>query len=331
MLPGVESWFSLGNKSRTESTFGEEKVRQVADHVNMILRYIPYVQTNFVFGLDCDEGPEPFALTKKFVDLVPGAFPAYSLLTAFGRAAPLNLEFQRDGRVLSFPHHFLDNHGAMNVRPKNYSWSKFYEHMIDLTRHSFSTPTVMRRLMANRQIIPRTLNVIRAYAGEGRQRLVYYRTLRKHLEKDVPMRQFFEGESTTVPSFYVDRDSERSAGLLECASSQCALSRSERVFAEHRQADASGHVFTGDTSGRRVMQNGDADRRPRLRSAATSGSGFFLLPLGGDLEQRRRAIEHARLGDLHLGDVVAAREIEHDVGHAAPRGSRAGRERRCRA
>jgi hypothetical protein len=107
--------------------------------------------------------------------------------------------------VLPFPHHFLDNHGAMNVRPKNYSWSRFYEHMIDLTRHSFSTPTVARRLMANRQVIPRTLNVIRAYAGEGRQRLVYYRTLRKHLEKDIPMRAFFEGESTTVPRFYVDR------------------------------------------------------------------------------------------------------------------------------
>ena len=171
----------------------------------MILRYIPYVQTNFVFGLDCDEGPEPFRLTKKFVDLVPGAFPAYSLLTAFGRAAPLNLEFQRDGRVLSFPHHFLDNHGAMNVRPKNYTWSEFYENMIDLTHHSFSVPTVARRLMANRQVIPRTLNVVRAFAGEGRQRLVYYRTIRKHLAQDVPMRAFFEGESTTVPSFYVNR------------------------------------------------------------------------------------------------------------------------------
>ena len=205
MLPGVESWFSLGNKSRTGSAAGMDKVRQVAEHVNMILRYIPYVQTNFVFGLDCDEGPEPFELTKRFVDLVPGAFPAYSLLTAFGRAAPLNLEFQRDGRVLSFPHHFLDNHGAMNVRPKNYSWSRFYEHMIDLTRHSFSLRTVTRRFFANQMFIPRTLNVIRAITGEGRQRLVYYRTLRRHLEKDVPLRAFFDGETATVPRFYVDR------------------------------------------------------------------------------------------------------------------------------
>ena len=50
-----------------------------------------------------------------------------------------------------------------------------------------------------------TLNVIRAYAGEGRQRLVYYRMLRKQLESDATMRAFFEGESTIVPRFYVDR------------------------------------------------------------------------------------------------------------------------------
>ena len=57
MLPGIESWYSLGNKSKTGSATGTEKVRQVAEHVNMILRYIPYVQTNFVLGLDCDAGP----------------------------------------------------------------------------------------------------------------------------------------------------------------------------------------------------------------------------------------------------------------------------------
>ena len=80
-----------------------DKVKQVADHVNMILRYIPYIQTNFVLGLDGDMGPEPFELTKTFIDLAPGAFPAYSLLSAFGRAAPMNLEYQRAGRVLAVP------------------------------------------------------------------------------------------------------------------------------------------------------------------------------------------------------------------------------------
>jgi hypothetical protein len=123
ILPGIESWFALGNKAKTGTSHGMDKVHLVADHINMILRYIPYVQANFVFGLDVDEGPEPFALTKRFVDLAPGAYPAYSLLSAFGRAAPLNLEYQRANRVLPFPFHFLNAQHAMNVRPRNYSWS----------------------------------------------------------------------------------------------------------------------------------------------------------------------------------------------------------------
>ena len=134
LLPGVESWYDLGNKSKTGQLKGMDKVRQVSEHVNMILRYVPYVQTNFVLGLDSDAGEEPFELTKRFVDLTPGAFPGYSLLSAFGRAAPLNLEYQRADRVLPFPFHFLDNNHAMNVKPKNYSWRDFYDRVIGLTQ-----------------------------------------------------------------------------------------------------------------------------------------------------------------------------------------------------
>jgi len=138
LLPGVETWYELGGKSKTAKTYGEEKVKQVAEHVNMIFDYVPYVQTNFVMGLDSDSGAEPFELTKKFIDLSPNAFPGYSLLTAFGEAAPLNLGYQREGRVLPFPFHFLNNHLAMNVKPKNYEWVDFYDKVLDLTEYSFS-------------------------------------------------------------------------------------------------------------------------------------------------------------------------------------------------
>ena len=106
LLPGVESWYDLGNKSKTGSNKGLDKVMQVSEHINMIMSYAPYMQANFVMGLDSDEGAEPFELTKKFIDLTPGAFPGYSLLSAFGEAAPLNLQLQRENRVLSFPFHF---------------------------------------------------------------------------------------------------------------------------------------------------------------------------------------------------------------------------------
>jgi hypothetical protein len=205
VLPGIESWYSLGNKTKSGRVVGMDKVRQVADHVNMILRYIPYMQTNFVLGLDTDEGPEPFELTKRFVDLAPGAFPGYSLLSAFGRAAPLNLDLQRAGRVLPFPHHFLNNNLAMNVKPKNYEWGPFYDQVIDLTRYSFSWRAVARRFKATRTPIPRWMNVVRAISSEGHGRVVYHSAVRKLLDTDKTVHRYFDGESDVLPSFYEDR------------------------------------------------------------------------------------------------------------------------------
>jgi hypothetical protein len=205
VLPGVESWYEMGNKSKTGTRMGMDKVREVSQHVNMIMRYLPYVQTNFVLGLDGDAGREPFELTKRFIDLAPGVFPGYSLLSAFGRAAPLNLYYQRANRVLGFPFHFLDNNRAMNVRPKNYSWPDFYDQVIGLTEYTFSWRAITNRLRANRTAIPKWLNVVRAVSSEGFGRLQYYKEVRRRLDTDLPFRRYFEQETTELPSFFVDR------------------------------------------------------------------------------------------------------------------------------
>jgi hypothetical protein len=204
ILPGIESWYDLGNKSKTRRT-GMDKVTQVADHVNMILRYIPYIQTNFVLGLDGDNGSEPFELTRKFIDLAPGAFPAYSLLSAFGRAAPMNLDYQRAGRVLPFPFHFLNNNHAMNVRPKNYDWTEFYDGLIDVTSYSFSWRAIARRVPATATAIPKWMNVVRAMSSEGWGRIKYHTTIRRLLDTDKSVRGYFEGDTEVLPEFYVDR------------------------------------------------------------------------------------------------------------------------------
>jgi len=205
VLPGIESWYDLGNKSKTGSLKGIDKVRHVADQVNSILGQVPYVQTNFVLGLDSDSGAEPFELTKRFIDLTPGAFPGYSLLSAFGRAAPLNRELQRQHRVLPFPFHFLDNNRAMNVRPKNYSWPEMYDRIIDLTKYTFSWSAIVKRLRNNRRGIPRWLNVVRAISSEGSGRLRYYAEVRRRLETDRPLRRYFEQETSELPEFYRDQ------------------------------------------------------------------------------------------------------------------------------
>lgn len=205
ILPGIESWFVLGNKSRTGRDTGAEKMRRVSEHVNMIARYIPYIQTNFVLGLDTDEGPEPFELTKQFLDRTPAAFPAFSLLSAFGRAAPINLELQREGRVLPFPFHFLDASRAMNVRTKNYAWPEFYDMLIDLERHAFSWPLVWRRFRSNRGPIPKWLNVVRARSSEYNGRVRHHAVVRGLMDSDPSVRKFFNGDTTRVPEFYIDR------------------------------------------------------------------------------------------------------------------------------
>ena len=205
MLPGVESWYDMGDKSKTGSSTGLDKVKRVSEHVNMILSYLPYVQTNFVLGLETDQGTEPFELTKRFIDMTPGAFPGYSLLSSFGEAAPINLSYQRENRLLPFPHHFLDNNQAMNVTPRNYGWPEFYRNLADLTKYSFSPKSIANRFRANREPIPTWMNVVRAMSSEGYGRSRYHRMILDRLNNDPQFAPFFEGRSRKLPDFYVDR------------------------------------------------------------------------------------------------------------------------------
>lgn len=202
LLPGIESWYELGNKSKTSRTVGEEKVTRIAEHINMMFRYVPYVQTNFVLGLDSDVGDEPFELTKRFVDLSPAAFPGYSLLSAFGQAAPLNLEYQREGRVLPFPFHFLNNHLAMNIKPKNYGWIEFYDRVIDLTAYTFSNKAIYRRFLTSPSRSAKWMNFMRSVSSEGFGRLRFFRQVRKQLQEDHEFRKYFDGETQQLPPFY---------------------------------------------------------------------------------------------------------------------------------
>ncbi len=243
VLPGVESWYDMGNKSKTGKQHGLDKVHQVADHINMIMRYIPYVQANFVLGLDCDEGAEPFELTKKFIDLCPGAFPGYSLLTAFGQATKLNLGLQRDNRVLPFPFHFLNNNHAINVKPKNYEWTEFYDHVIDLTSYSFSWPRIMKRLAANQGGIVKSMNFVRAVSSEGFGRIQYHKQVRSLLDTDPSVVSFFNGETRQLPSFYEDYV-KKSLGVFWDALPAGALMHNQNAYLEGLDAAARKKVMT---------------------------------------------------------------------------------------
>jgi radical SAM superfamily enzyme YgiQ (UPF0313 family) len=204
LLPGIESWYDMGNKSRSAHLGAEQKLELVSEQVNMILSHVPYIQTNFVLGLEGDAGNEPFELTKRFVDKSPGAFPGYSLLTSFGEAAPLNMEYQRDNRVIPFPFHFLNNHLAMNLKPKNYQWIDFYDKVIDLTEYTFSKKAIYRRFMSTSNTTAKWMNFMRAVSSEGYGRIRFFKKVRNQLANDRSFRAYFEKETRQLPEFYVD-------------------------------------------------------------------------------------------------------------------------------
>jgi hypothetical protein len=241
LLPGIESWYDMGNKSRAGHLGAEQKLNQVSEQVNMILRYVPYIQTNFVLGLDCDSGDEPFELTKRFVDKSPGAFPGYSLLSSFGEAAPLNLEYQKAGRVLPFPFHFLNNHLAMNVKPKNYEWIDFYDRVIDLTSYTFSKKAIYKRFMATSDFTSKWMNFMRSVSNEGFGRIRFYKMVRKNLKEDISFRAYFEGETKVLPQFYKNII-ERDLGIWLKWLPQGALEHNQNAYLGKNSCDANGVV-----------------------------------------------------------------------------------------
>jgi hypothetical protein len=92
----------------------------------------------------------------------------------------------------------------MNVKPRNYSWPDFYEHVIDLVKYTYSWSAILKRVKSNKSMIPRWMNVVRAVSSEGFGRIKYHGEVRRRLDTDRPFRSYFEQETTTLPQFYMD-------------------------------------------------------------------------------------------------------------------------------
>jgi hypothetical protein len=92
----------------------------------------------------------------------------------------------------------------MNVKPKNYSWPDFYQHVIDLTSYTYSRRAIVKRWKATSGIIPRWMNLVRAVSAEGRGRTKYHTEVRRRLDSDLQFRRYFEQETTELPQFYID-------------------------------------------------------------------------------------------------------------------------------
>ncbi len=204
IMPGIESWFDYGAKSKTASVSGMDKVREVADRVNMVQRYIPQVQTNFMFGLDCDIGTDPFTLTKRFIDLAPAAYPSYALLSVFGRGVSNNIKYELEDRIIPFPFHMMMSVHTMNIIPKHYTWEELYLNFIDLLVYSFSARSMYRRFSANHMAAPKWITLLLSVTigGSGKIRILSEMLNKLRREKDFQL--FVKKQSNQIPSFIIE-------------------------------------------------------------------------------------------------------------------------------
>lgn len=205
IMPGIESWFEYGDKSKTGFANGIDKVRKIADHVNMIQSYIPQVQTNFMFGLDSDCGEEPFELTKRFIDLAPAAYPSFALLSIYGQGVRSNISYETDDRIIPFPFHLMRSVHTLNIVPKHYTWEEFYIHFIDLLQYSFSSRSMYRRFNANKMMVPRWIILLLSLTIGGSGKISSLSSMLKNLQKEPEFRAFVERKTNRVPRFIIEK------------------------------------------------------------------------------------------------------------------------------
>jgi hypothetical protein len=99
VAPGIESWTDYSNKTGVRRIDGSEKVERVVEHFRELHEHVPYMQANFIFGLDTDEGYEPVELTKEFMERTPFVWPTINIPVPFG-GTPLFDERKAADRIL---------------------------------------------------------------------------------------------------------------------------------------------------------------------------------------------------------------------------------------
>ena len=145
VAPGIESWTDYSNKSGVGRRAGVEKVERVADHFRRLGENVPYLQANFIFGLDTDAGDAPVDLTRLFMDRAPSVWPVINIPMPYG-GTPLHDRLLADGRILrAMPFAFYYAPYLVTTL-KNYDPAGYYERLIELFSHAASSSMLKRRI-----------------------------------------------------------------------------------------------------------------------------------------------------------------------------------------
>jgi radical SAM superfamily enzyme YgiQ (UPF0313 family) len=199
VAPGVESWTDYSNKAGVGRTAGVAKVEQVAEHFALLAENVPYLQANFIFGLDTDQGDEPIELTKRFMDRAPFAWPTINIPVPFG-GTPLHEELAAGGRILTTMPFSFYYAPYLVTTIKHYDPITYYEKLIELYSHAASPEMLRRRL---RTTSHRAIGYVhRARTAGFRTDITSFHRILRMLRSDPKFLAFHNGQTSTLPEFY---------------------------------------------------------------------------------------------------------------------------------
>jgi radical SAM superfamily enzyme YgiQ (UPF0313 family) len=199
VAPGVESWTDYSNKAGVGRAAGTEKVDRVAEHFALLAENVPYLQANFIFGLDTDQGNEPVELTKRFMDRTPFVYPTINIPVPFG-GTPLHDELAASGRILATMPFSFYYAPYLVTTLKHYDPITYYQKLIELYTHATSPEMLRRRLRSSSH---RAIGYVhRARTAGFRSDIVSFRQILGMLRSDPKFLAFHEGRTAALPEFY---------------------------------------------------------------------------------------------------------------------------------
>ena len=217
VAPGVESWTDYSNKAGVGRKSGIEKVNRVVEHFRHLGENVPYLQANFMFGLDTDRGNDPIDLTKVFMDQTPFVWPAINIPVPFG-GTPLHDELLGSGRILKAMPFAFYYAPYLVTTLRHYGPVTYYEKLLELFCHLSSPAMLKRRIRSTSSPTVKLVHWTRTASTRAGMRS--YRHILQMLRSDTQFRAFHEGRSAELPEFYhrrYERMLGRYAGLLSRA------------------------------------------------------------------------------------------------------------------
>ena len=199
MAPGIESWAAYSNKAGVGQTINKPKVEQVVAHFRVLVDYVPYVGANFIFGLDHDQGDEPFELTKEFIVKTPFVWPSLNTPIPYG-GTPLYDQLAGEDRILkSLPFSFY-NLPYLPIILKHYDPITYMQKMVELYTLVGSPRMLAQRWGSIPALLGKSVHTLRT--GLARHRLGIFKTLLHRLQTDRQVLAFHTGQTEVLPDFY---------------------------------------------------------------------------------------------------------------------------------